>query len=109
MTDRCCSLPVQRRLLDSFPTRRSSDLFGGAEVAAVEPQPLAAGRADRCQADALALDRDVRIERIDRARGRVGEDRKSTRLNSSHSQTSYAAICLKKKTPRRTRARPSPR
>src|SRR5688572_30882076 len=27
-----------------------------------------------------------------------GEDRKSTRLNSSHSQNSYAAFCLKKKT-----------
>src|SRR5688572_17622098 len=27
-------------------------------------------------------------------------DRKSTRLNSSHSQTSYAVFCLKKKTPR---------
>src|SRR2546427_5484857 len=32
--------------------------------------------------------------------GRVGaelEDRKSTRLNSSHSQISYAVFCLKKK------------
>src|SRR2546430_4846133 len=28
----------------------------------------------------------------------LGEDRKSTRLNSSHSQISYAAFCLKKKT-----------
>src|SRR2546427_2369758 len=27
------------------------------------------------------------------------EDRKSTRLNSSHSQISYAVFCLKKKTP----------
>src|SRR2546430_4251209 len=27
-----------------------------------------------------------------------GEDRKSTRLNSSHSQISYAVICLKKHT-----------
>src|SRR5688572_31565583 len=27
-----------------------------------------------------------------------GQDRKSTRLNSSHSQTSYAVFCLKKKT-----------
>src|SRR5206468_10939703 len=27
-----------------------------------------------------------------------GEDRKSTRLNSSHDQTSYAVFCLKKKT-----------
>src|SRR5205085_10325008 len=32
---------------------------------------------------------------------RVGIDRKSTRLNSSHSQISYAVFCLKKKsTPR---------
>src|SRR2546430_4835788 len=31
-------------------------------------------------------------------RGRVGRrDRKSTRLNSSHSQISYAVFCLKKK------------
>src|SRR5438270_2073596 len=30
--------------------------------------------------------------------GSGGEDRKSTRLNSSHSQISYAAFCLKKKT-----------
>src|SRR5438270_10411635 len=29
--------------------------------------------------------------------GRVAEDRKSTRLNSSHSQISYAVFCLKKK------------
>src|SRR5688572_4030053 len=29
-----------------------------------------------------------------------GQDRKSTRLNSSHSQTSYAVFCLKKKTRR---------
>src|SRR5437879_11642004 len=28
----------------------------------------------------------------------VGEDRKSTRLNSSHRCTSYAVFCLKKKT-----------
>src|SRR2546430_7315650 len=30
--------------------------------------------------------------------GVVGVDRKSTRLNSSHSQISYAVFCLKKKT-----------
>src|SRR5438270_10241419 len=29
----------------------------------------------------------------------LGRDRKSTRLNSSHSQTSYAVFCLKKKKP----------
>src|SRR5688572_30966999 len=41
----------------------------------------------------------------------VGADRKSTRLNSSHSQISYAVFCLKKKTslsPNQLRAR-SPR
>src|SRR5438270_1100130 len=32
------------------------------------------------------------------AAGRAGRDRKSTRLNSSHSQISYAVFCLKKKT-----------
>src|SRR2546427_9256152 len=31
-------------------------------------------------------------------------DRKSTRLNSSHSQISYAVFCLKKKTKQRTSA-----
>src|SRR3712207_8989099 len=38
--------------------------------------------------------------------GRVpGEDRKSTRLNSSHANISYAAFCLKKKNRRRSRRR----
>src|SRR3972149_128157 len=38
------------------------------------------------------------------------EDRKSTRLNSSHSQISYAVFCLKKKKKKNTRrdARPAP-
>src|SRR2546427_2976080 len=33
---------------------------------------------------------------------KIGEDRKSTRLNSSHSQISYAVFCLKKKKKKRT-------
>src|SRR2546430_4797167 len=37
-------------------------------------------------------------ERVDRAR-----DRKSTRLNSSHSQISYAVFCLKKKKKKKIR------
>src|SRR3712207_7488854 len=46
------------------------------------------------------------VERLDRGRGRqhpvvVLEDRKSTRLNSSHANTSYAVFCLKKKQTRR--------
>src|SRR3712207_6874768 len=50
---------------------------------------------------------DLTAERVDRPLGRVGrhdvevavhEDRKSTRLNSSHANISYAVFCLKKKT-----------
>src|SRR2546430_11027002 len=35
----------------------------------------------------------------------AGRDRKSTRLNSSHSQISYAVFCLKKKKKKLTRQR----
>src|SRR5205085_12222147 len=38
-------------------------------------------------------ERHVPVERLHRA----SRDRKSTRLNSSHSQISYAVFCLKKK------------
>src|SRR2546427_8552600 len=40
-----------------------------------------------------------RVAHVRRARGGEGDqaDRKSTRLNSSHSQISYAVFCLKKK------------
>src|SRR6202035_3721255 len=38
----------------------------------------------------------------------VGRDRKSTRLNSSHSSISYAVFCLKKKDPRRQLDLPLP-
>src|SRR5688572_31674375 len=36
-------------------------------------------------------------EALRRRARRAGRDRKSTRLNSSHSQISYAVFCLKKK------------
>src|SRR5438270_8073884 len=38
------------------------------------------------------------VVRRGRQVGAAGLDRKSTRLNSSHSQISYAVFCLKKKT-----------
>src|SRR5688572_31941988 len=40
---------------------------------------------------------DRRRTREQRDGGQVMQDRKSTRLNSSHSQISYAVFCLKKK------------
>src|SRR3712207_8371589 len=36
-------------------------------------------------------------QNIERARELMAEDRKSTRLNSSHANISYAVFCLKKK------------
>src|SRR4051812_50004232 len=38
-----------------------------------------------------------RRARVDHSQGRGDEDRKSTRLNSSHMSISYAVFCLKKK------------
>src|SRR5205085_5712242 len=43
------------------------------------------------------------------ARDRCGnEDRKSTRLNSSHSQISYAVFCLKKKKKKQKKSKEQP-
>src|SRR5256885_13091712 len=42
------------------------------------------------------LDSTVRVQ-AGRLRGKLAEDRKSTRLNSSHLVISYAVFCLKKK------------
>src|SRR5205085_12388729 len=88
--------------LHSFPTRRSSDL----EVDARSLEQL-----ERCAefADHAVLCADhhpgysqpiggVVAYREHVSLSGVGwEDRKSTRLNSSHSQISYAVFCLKKK------------
>src|SRR5438874_3220472 len=65
------------RDLHSFPTRRSSDLGGRAVLSGLVRQDdsgsAAHGRRNACR------------------------DRKSTRLNSSHVEISYAVFCLKKK------------
>src|SRR5437868_12780787 len=64
-----------------FPTRRSSDLR--------RPLPIHAER--------IVRPRDGRT-RLPRFQGRTtAQDRKSTRLNSSHVSISYAVFCLKKK------------
>src|SRR5207248_10687325 len=80
------SCPAPPRALHSFPTRRSSDL----------------GRLRRLKSwignetfmmtygDGVS---DVDINRL----LATSEDRKSTRLNSSHRTISYAVFCLKKK------------
>src|SRR5688572_32619068 len=65
--------------LYTFPTRRSSDL---TRTPAGPDRKMTRGRfGSSFSKAALSV-----------------EDRKSTRLNSSHSQISYAVFCLKKKT-----------
>src|SRR5690349_24057100 len=76
----CCG---DHRDLHSFPTRRSSDLT--LEAAATRSRPcssLVACGLSRLFSMSLTVMR---------------QDRKSTRLNSSHVEISYAVFCLKKK------------
>src|SRR2546427_9276185 len=68
-------------------------LFRSLQLPAlVRPQPVGGRGVD------LRLDQ-ARVAVGERAgrHGTSGGDRKSTRLNSSHSQISYAVFCLKKK------------
>src|SRR5688572_31915107 len=63
------------------------------ELRLVEPHlPVPAAHRDHRQ---LAADPELVVEEAGELPGR--QDRKSTRLNSSHSQISYAVFCLKKK------------
>src|SRR5690349_24189871 len=62
----------------------SSDLVGGVPVIGSTPNP------------ALPRSAVVPVDWADRA-ARGCRDRKSTRLNSSHVEISYAVFCLKKK------------
>src|SRR2546430_6745374 len=51
---------------------------------------------DRAGGGRSLLERALRHRRRERRHPDPDEDRKSTRLNSSHSQISYAVFCLKK-------------
>src|SRR5258707_7240189 len=78
-----------------FPTRRSSDL-DAARLAGDHGLPRAhldqAVDAEDEIVDVVELVADGLL-----GLGDVGRDRKSTRLNSSHANISYAVFCLKKK------------
>src|SRR5690606_41993239 len=81
------------RDLHSFPTRRSSDLF--AEIGAGQETAslfFKAGGASGTIAKTMSA---YDMTFSDAIYG--PEDRKSTRLNSSHVKISYAVFCLKKK------------
>src|SRR5690349_22243783 len=105
MLDWVAHAHAHHRLLPLSPTRRSSDL---------EPCPdCARGRSKASTLSILLRVTTLHISRrvlmatppetVARLHNRVqpadkpGIDRKSTRLNSSHVETSYAVFCLKKK------------
>src|SRR5699024_11463997 len=87
--------------LPSFPTRRSSDLNGAHRHFVFG---LCSLRQCECAAHPLLI---LLLFGAHPCHGcqcltavtRMGPDRKSTRLNSSHVSISYAVFCLKKKTP----------
>src|SRR5690625_6576731 len=60
--------------------------------------PICDERADQCgEVDRGAEESLQVVQRVEQQSDDQGEDRKSTRLNSSHVATSYAVFCLKKK------------
>src|SRR5207249_11883273 len=94
-----------RHHLHSFPTRRSSDLISGLNQ---QRRQIMIGimfggiRRDR-PGEVPDRRRPITAAAVHFAEGvkddgTCGEDRKSTRLNSSHVSISYAVFCLKKKT-----------
>src|SRR3712207_8094728 len=72
---------------------RSDDRALGVELVAVGPVALLETAGGRVDADA---DRHRAVRRPGLVEHRP-QDRKSTRLNSSHANISYAVFCLKKK------------
>src|SRR5206468_10615409 len=87
------------RHLHSFPTRRSSDLRRRASASSASS---AGATAPSCPPTSTTTATTSASSRITSAAPfvsvRATRDRKSTRLNSSHDQISYAVFCLKKKT-----------
>src|SRR5688572_32619464 len=92
-----CYTLAEHRERHSFPTRRSSDLAAGDDHDLVDVAQVLVGEADLVEDDVAAVAEPAEQGVGDRLR-LVGDlDRKSTRLNSSHSQISYAVFCWKKK------------
>src|SRR5690606_40067524 len=90
---------VFRRLRDlpSFPTRRSSDLVRVASGDRLDGPRIHRRLVDREPLAERAHPCVILIELLPAAQRPPWEDRKSTRLNSSHVKISYAVFCLKKK------------
>src|SRR5205085_11666192 len=96
---------AHHRALHSFPTRRSSDLSVVPDdvpfyQGSIAERVLLDSIIDECGIGAIMhfAGSIVVPESVDHPlKYYANKDRKSTRLNSSHSQISYAVFCLKKK------------
>src|SRR5690554_7168019 len=98
----------EARLIEGWATRPEKDRVGDIVVpTGVEyklPLPFlldhdhsqAVGEVDQVDVSDEGIKFRAHIKKIDEP-GPVKEDRKSTRLNSSHVRISYAVFCLKKK------------
>src|SRR5690606_41835158 len=91
------------RYLPSFPTRRSSDLFqrcaGRLHFPLHELLRLLQRRIRHFEDQFVVhlKNHPARRQLVPQPSMDVDQDRKSTRLNSSHVKISYAVFCLKKK------------
>src|SRR5690606_42086751 len=92
--------------LHSFPTRRSSDLIARSAIVQQFRRMLfnavARNQDDHVKNIAFLMDPQgiwslAPAFDVTYAYSPAGQDRKSTRLNSSHVKISYAVFCLKKK------------
>src|SRR5690606_39932481 len=100
------SWPADHRHLHPFPTRRSSDLEleldppdGATSIETrLNEQQDSARLTDAVQQLPLIQRQVVVLALEDMDYAEIAQDRKSTRLNSSHVKISYAVFCLKKKT-----------
>src|SRR2546430_10847150 len=81
-----------RSTLFPYTTLFRSPTRGGIYVGGVRRRPV--GERSPISGPVAPADR---IRPCGRGVRAAGQDRKSTRLNSSHSQISYAVFCLKKK------------
>src|SRR5437588_13110470 len=79
------------RNLHSFPTRRSSDLSENLSSCSPVPSGMVLSICPGTSSSCKLVERT--LESLCTLR-----DRKSTRLNSSHTVSSYAVFCMKKKT-----------